>query len=129
VNNLFNELHAAFERAAAPPAPGGAPASAGAAASGAPLKVTKTRPRPEGMEFIVEGLPAPLRFLNSMSGVIWVYQEEGGRFRQERLITIHFEEGRARERTPRAIEKPAGVPRAPFRFTSVPQLIAELRSA
>lgn len=129
VNSLFSDLQAAFERGARELAGGTAPGdgkvpaqppSARAAAPKVEVKVSRIRPRPEGLEFIVEGPAGSYRFLNSLAGALRVDRNEGGLFHEDRLLTIHLDSG-----VPRAIERQAGVPRAPFRFTSVPQVARE----
>jgi hypothetical protein len=113
INGFFVELQDAFERAARE-------AVAGAGAPPA-RQVSKTRPRPDGLEFVIEGPPRSYRLLNSMDGIVRIFREEAGRFREEKLLTILFEGGR-----PRPIEKLAGGMRAPFRFTSIPRLVKDL---
>jgi len=69
----------------------------------------------------VEGRSGSYRFLNSLEGFIGIERGMRGFFQEDRLLTIYFAGG-----SPRPIERPAGVPRAPFKFTSVPQLVREL---
>ncbi len=114
LNALFTELQEAFERSLRE-----APGAAGGAASAA-VQVSKARPRPEGLEFLVEGPGGSFRFLNAMDGIAWIFRNEGGRFVEERLLSIQFEADR-----PRAIEKPVGLSRSPFRLTSVPGIVRE----
>ena len=112
MNALFAEIGESFEKAAAErPASGGAPA----------LRVGKPRPGPEGIEFTLAAPAGSFRFLNAMDGIVWLQREEDGKYVEERLLSVLFEEGR-----PRLIEKPVGVSRAPFRFASVRDLVREL---
>jgi hypothetical protein len=121
LNQFFGELQEAFERAAREGTGGGANGGAGEAAVGAAaVRVSKTRPRPEGLEFLVDGHRGPFRFLNTLDGIIWIYHEEGGRLREDRLLSVQYQGS-----TPRLIEKPAGGSRSPFRFTSLPQILKE----
>jgi hypothetical protein len=121
VNTLFGELQQGFERALRQGVEGKAE---GESPDAPRLSVSKARPRPDGVEFILESPAGSFRFLNSLDGVIRVFREESGRFREARLVTIGLEGGR-----PRMIERTAGVPRAPFRVTSVPQIVKEFGPA
>ena len=121
LNQFFGELQEAFERGAREGTGGGANGAAGdAAVGGSTARVSKTRPRPEGLEFLVDGPRGPFRFLNTLDGIIWIHREEGGRFLEDRLLSVQYQGS-----TPRLIEKPAGGPRSPFRFTSLPQILKE----
>jgi len=116
INGFFVELQDAFERAVREAAEGSGAAPA--------RQVSKARPRPDGLEFVIEGPPRAYRLLNSMDGIVRIFREEAGRFREEKLLTILFEGGR-----PRPIEKLAGGMRTPFRFTSVARLVKDLLEA
>jgi hypothetical protein len=109
MNALFNEIQETFERAAAE--------RSGAAASSG-LRVGRPHPLAEGIEFTVEVAAGTFRFLNAMDGIAWIHREADGRRIEDRLLSVLFEDGR-----PRLIEKPAGVPRAPFRTTSPRELV------
>ena len=110
VNAVFQELQEALEKAVA-----------GRTGAGGGLAVSKSRPRPDGLEFMVEGPGGSFRFLNSMDGVVRVSRIDAGRLREERLVTIGFEGGRCR-----TIERTAGIPRAPFRYSSVAAIVREM---
>lgn len=127
LNQVFTEIQETFERVVRgeenPEAAGGDARGAAESAAAAGPRVTKARPRPDGLEFIVEGSSGSYRFLNSMDGIVWIYRDEEGRFREDRLLTVQFEGGSAR-----LIERPAGIQRAPFRATSIPQIVKEVLS-
>ncbi len=122
LNKFFIELQGALERVSQEQAkPAGGAGRHPEKETGDPEKVSKIRPQPEGLEFLAQGPGGSYRFLNGMDGIVRIYREEEGAFREDRLLAIHFE-----GKIPRAIEKPVGLSRAPFRFTSVPQLAREI---
>ena len=103
-------------RAASAPPPRGP-----LAAAKGEIVVSRIHTRIEGLEFTVDGPSGSFRFLNSLEGFISIEWGRRGLFQEDRLLTIYFAGG-----VPRPIERPAGVQRAPFKFTSVPQLVREL---
>ena len=112
VNALFGELHAAFERAAAERI------AAGPAGSSGEERVTKVRPRPEGLEFEVGGALGTWRFLNSMDGTVWIVREEAGRAVREAVVTVQRDGPHLR-----AVLKQGLGARRPFVYTTVPALV------
>ncbi len=120
LNQFFGELQEAFERTAREAGAAGGEGQEGEGQGAAAPQVSKTRPRPEGLEFLVHGPAGSFRFLNALDGIIWIFREEDGRFREDSLLSIQFEGS-----TPRLIEKPAGGLRSPFRFTSLPGILKE----
>ena len=116
VNQLFTDLQERFEKSVREIA-----ASAGEDVPPESIpRITKVRPRPEGLEFILELPSGAYRFLDSMDGIIWIFREEDRCFLEDRLLTIQFE-----GEVPRIIERPTGMQRSPFRYTSVPRLVKD----
>src|SRR5262245_29819987 len=78
LNQFFGELQEAFERAAREGVGGGANGG-GDGAGAAAARISKTRPRPEGLEFTIDGPRGAFRFLNTLDGIIWIHRDESGR--------------------------------------------------